>query len=176
MKKQDAINFIITCTIENFEYKDLDTFISETLQEEYSKFTDEELENVLNIYDDEATIDPEFLYFDVHVCGKNGFSTPVKIPFEKIEEGYEDQSIIQFAYEGGLIDVEDRDYVDEVREIEYDEYLQMKGIISEKSIDVNWDIIKSTIENYIQNGDWTAIYELLSFLPEDKLNGFLTNF
>ena len=45
MKKQDAINFIITCTIENFEYKDLDTFISETLQEEYSKFTDEELEN-----------------------------------------------------------------------------------------------------------------------------------
>jgi hypothetical protein len=112
-------------------------------------------------------------YYDVHVCGKNGFSAPVKIPVEKIEEGYEDLSIIQFAYESGLIDVEDRDFVDEVREINYDEYLQMKGITSEKFVDSNWEKIQSTIEDDISNGDWTAIYELLSFLPEDKLNGFL---
>jgi hypothetical protein len=79
----------------------------------------EKLLNKLNIH----------RYFDVYIFdGKNSFSIPVKINNKDIDPEYEELSIAQYAHEKGLCDIDDLDYVGDVREIELDEYLQMKGI------------------------------------------------
>lgn len=188
MKKSEAIEYIITCTQENMDIKDMDSFVRETLLQEYNEYTYEELLEVLRIYDKKATIDekwetvktvvnsdgvyiyfngeeivswlweeveednsvfgaisqalhlahgnPQKLlftlgfvkYYDVYVNdGCQGFSVPVEIQTNMVDFDYEDLSVAQYAHEIGLVEIEDLDYVQEVREIDYDEYLQMKA-------------------------------------------------
>ena len=67
-------------------------------------------------------------YFDIHVTiipGKESFSTPVEID---IHDDYMQEEVISVASDMELIDSDDVPYVDDVREIDLDEYKEMKGI------------------------------------------------
>lgn len=67
-------------------------------------------------------------YFDIHfmiIPGVESFSVPVEID---IHDNYMDDEVISLASDKGLIDIDDVDYIDDVREIGLNEYKQMKGI------------------------------------------------
>jgi hypothetical protein len=65
-------------------------------------------------------------YYDIHVSnGKDGFSIPFKVETEK---RLSEQEVIDEAVKEKKLDSEDAKYVDNVEEIDEEEYNYMKGI------------------------------------------------
>jgi|GEM_PF-3183384 hypothetical protein len=60
-------------------------------------------------------------YYEVHVCGKNGFSTCV-ISNDKLDVDANDDEIILLGYAQDKLEGDDCHYVDYIEELTYDEY------------------------------------------------------
>lgn len=60
-------------------------------------------------------------FYEIHVCGKNGFSTVVISDIEYDAEANEDE-IILLGYEQDRLEGEDCHYIDYIQELTEDEY------------------------------------------------------
>lgn len=59
---------------------------------------------------------PKF-YYEIHVVGKNGFSTSIVV-----EEELDDDDVIMKAYQEGKLEGDDCHYVDYVNQLSYEEW------------------------------------------------------
>lgn len=162
MKRSEAIEILINSIHENMDIDDMTAHVEESLREGFSVANKAQLEEAIQIhYDEDVTIEDNWLELRVIINADgvyiyNGDEEVVSWLWEEFEE---DEEVGLSIFNAICLSQTNPQ--------------KLLNTLNKNYIDIIWPQLRSNIEQDIRDEDWTAIYELLSFLPDERLKGFL---